>query len=86
MPEISRFFGVVITINYHDHNPPHFHAEYQGLEAVYNINTGKKMEGQLPPSLNKIILKWAKQYKKELLKNWRLAKKGEPPHKIPGAQ
>ncbi len=85
MPEISRFFGVVITINYNDHNPPHFHAEYQGFEAVYDIKKSVKIEGYFPPSLNKIIIKWAKKYKKELLENWELTRSGEPPNKIKGA-
>ena len=40
----SRFFGVVVTINYDDHNPPHFHAEYQGFEAIYKY--GRKNGGQ----------------------------------------
>ena len=86
MPEISRFFGVVITINYADHNPPHFHAEYQGFEAVYNINTGEKIAGTLPVTLNKTILKWSKQHKKELLLNWSLARENKPLNKIQGAE
>ena len=37
MPEISRFYGIIIRMYYLDHNPPHFHAEYQGHKAEYNI-------------------------------------------------
>ena len=28
MPEISRFLGIIITMYYNDHNPPHFHVRY----------------------------------------------------------
>ena len=86
MPEISRFFGMIITINYRDHNPPHFHAEYQGYEAIYNIKTAKKIKGQFPPSLNKILEKWARQYRKELLKSWDKARNNEPPKRVPEAR
>ena len=30
MPEISRFFGIIIRMFFDEHNPPHIHAEYQG--------------------------------------------------------
>jgi len=32
MPEVSRFYGIIVRIFYDDHNPPHFHAEYVGHE------------------------------------------------------
>ena len=34
MPEISRFFGIIISIFYDDHNPPHFHARYGDYDAL----------------------------------------------------
>ena len=37
MPEISRFFGIVISMNYDDHNPPHFHVRYGGARATVEI-------------------------------------------------
>jgi len=40
MPEISRFFGIVIAIFYRDHPPPHFHAIYGGYEMTVDIETG----------------------------------------------
>jgi hypothetical protein len=39
MPEISRFFGIVIRMFYNDHQPPHFHAEYSGSEALILIES-----------------------------------------------
>ena len=40
MPEISRFYGIIITMNFNEHNPPHFHAMYQGYEISIDIHTG----------------------------------------------
>ena len=48
MPEISRFFGIIIAIYYNDHNPPHFHAKYGEHEALVEINNGKVIAGKLP--------------------------------------
>ena len=39
MPEISRFYGIVIRMYFNDHQPPHFHAEYGGKEVIVNIDT-----------------------------------------------
>ncbi|GAB4407628.1 MAG: hypothetical protein Kow00123_20580 [Anaerolineales bacterium] len=38
MPEISRFFGIVIKMYFDDHLPPHFHAEYGEYKAVVDIS------------------------------------------------
>ena len=37
MPEISRFYGIVIQLYYGDHLPPHFHAIYSGASAKIDI-------------------------------------------------
>ena len=39
MPEISRFYGIVIKMFFDDHNPPHFHALYGEYEVLININS-----------------------------------------------
>lgn len=49
MPEISRFYGIIIRMYFNDHNPPHFHAAYSGSEAVIDINTLAVIAGRLPP-------------------------------------
>lgn len=48
MPEISRFYGIIIRMFYNDHNPPHFHAIYQEDEALIEIKTLEILEGILP--------------------------------------
>ncbi len=47
MPTISGFYGIRITMNYQDHNPPHFHAEYQEFEVILEIKTGS-VTGNMP--------------------------------------
>ena len=51
MPEISRFFGIVVAMYYNDHAPPHFHAKYGESEAVIAIDSGELVDGHLPPGV-----------------------------------
>lgn len=74
MPEISRFFGIVIRMFLDDHNPSHFHAQYAKFEAVISIEDFKIIEGKLPPRVYGLIVEWATIHKEELKKNWNLAK------------
>lgn len=85
MPIISMFFGIVIKMFYREHNPPHFHAYYQGFEAIFDINSGKLMEGTFPVKAKSLVSEWAKEHQKELLLEWNLAQAGKPLFKIPGA-
>ena len=86
MPVISKFFGITIKIHWKDHTPPHFHAYYGKYKIIFNIKTGDKMEGKFPQTGERIVKKWARQYKKELLVSWEQAKKGQEPNKIPEAE
>lgn len=47
MPEISLFYGIRITMYYEDHNPPHFHAEYNGNKAVIDIDKARVIKGSI---------------------------------------
>jgi hypothetical protein len=49
MPEISRFLGIVITMHYDDHAPPHFHVRYSGRKATLSIRPLEVLQGRLPP-------------------------------------
>ena len=75
MPEISRFYGIKIKMYFNDHAPPHFHAEYQGKIGKYEIDPVRLLEGKIPPTAHKLVLQWAKLYKKELITNWKLSKR-----------
>lgn len=65
-----------------DHNPPHFHAEYQGSRAEYCIRTLDVIAGKLPPRAHALVLEWASQHKEELLQNWEKAAIPEPLSRI----
>ena len=81
MPEISNFYGIVITMYFPEHNPPHFHAQYQGYKAVFDLE-GNLTEGEMPKSQIKLIAAWAEIHHDELLANWELAINEEPLYKI----
>ena len=82
MPEISRFFGIVIAIYYKDHQPPHFHAKYGDQTGVFAIDDLRLIEGQLPKRVISLILEWAFQHREELMNNWKLAVSKKPLLKI----
>jgi hypothetical protein len=82
MPEICRFFGIIIAIYYDDHNPPHFHARYGGQKVSIEIQTLKVLDGEISPRALGLVIEWAALHKKELLEVWDLAKRNQPPFKI----
>ena len=70
MPTISVFFGIIIRMFYREHNPPHFHAEYQGQSATFDFD-GKLLEGEIDSRTAKnLIRKWARLQGAELSRNW----------------
>ncbi len=78
MPEISRFFGIIIAMFHNDHNPPHFHARYGSYKAAIKIDDFKVLEGYLPPRALGLVMEWAVIYKDELLMDWELAIERKP--------
>ena len=70
MPEISRFFGIVIKMFFDDHNPPHFHAEYGSDLALIDIRTLSVFSGRLPPRVKGFVIEWATLHQQELLNDW----------------
>ena len=73
MPEISRFFGIVIAIYYKEHGVPHFHAKYAGQTGVFSIVELKLIEGRLPKRVVALVLEWAFEHE-----NWQRAVAQEP--------
>jgi hypothetical protein len=59
MPELSRFYGIVIQMYFGDHAPPHFHAIYAGCKAIVDIETLALIEGHLPPRALGLVIEWA---------------------------
>lgn len=78
MPEISVFYGIRVTMNADDHNPPHFHVEYAGKHAIIDINDGSVTQGELPIKQRKLVSAWCELHKEELLQNWNLSKEIKP--------
>lgn len=82
MPEISRFFGVVVRMFHRDHFPPHFHAEYGDDEVLINVDTLMVYRGQLPARVLAMVLEWAAVHSDELRDNWELARAERPLKRI----
>ena len=82
MPTISMFYGIIIRMfNNGEHNPPHFHASYQGNNATFFLD-GTLKEGSMPTKQSKLIAAWAEIHQEELLANWELAICEQPLYKI----
>jgi hypothetical protein len=82
MPEISRFFGIVIRMFYNDHTPAHFHATYGEREALIEIETLGVYRGGLPRRAMALVLEWALLHRQELRRDWELARSGQPPEPV----
>jgi Domain of unknown function (DUF4160) len=82
MPAISRFLGIVITMYFEDHAPPHFHARYSGQEAQVGIDPLALLHGELPPRVLGYVIEWAALHQAELLADWELVGANQPPNKI----
>lgn len=81
MPEICRFYGIVIFMNYNEHEPPHFHAKYQDQEVSIEIGTGI-VRGQMSKRALRMLFEWSEIYQEELKENWNLARQRKPLCKI----
>jgi len=83
MPEISRFFGIVISMRFREHPPPHFHAEYGDEEAVIDIRALAVIEGHLSSRSLGMVIEWASQHQTELMNLWERAQRQQPLYKLP---
>ena len=82
MPEISRFFGIIIRMFYDEHNPPHFHAEYSGKKAVFDFD-GNVIKGNLgSKTATKLVRDWVDIHGSELETDWQLARASQEMNKI----
>jgi hypothetical protein len=78
MPEVTRFFGIVIRMYFRDHSPAHFHAEYGEYEALVEIETLSILRGDLPRRAMALVLEWAALHRQELRADWERARGGTP--------
>ncbi len=71
MPEITRFYGIVIKIFFsRERIPPHFHAVYGEYNGIFDINTLEMLEGDMPSKAQMLIREWAEAYKYDIMKMW----------------
>ena len=77
MPEISRFFGVVIYMNWREHPPMHFHAVYAEHEALITLD-GAVYAGSLPGRALSMVREWLALHRAELENDWELAQQKKP--------
>jgi hypothetical protein len=80
MPTISMFYGILIRMFFYDvnrHEVPHIHAEYQGEFAVYSIQDGSVLAGNLPVKKHKLVVAWIEIHQEDLMADWELAVVGK---------
>ena len=80
MAIISMFYGLIVSMYYLDnkrHHLPHVHVKYQQLEAVFSIETGEVLEGELPNNKRKLVEAWIEIHKEDLMADWSLAIAGQ---------
>lgn len=85
MPEISRFFGIVIRMFAEPtahHHRPHFHAYYQRSAAVFSFDNIEILGGDLPLRQRRLVEAWAEIHRSDLLEDWKRLQAGQPPFKI----
>ena len=78
MPEISRFFGIIISMYFADHPPPHFHVRYGTQKAIIAIDTLAVLAGRLSPRALALVVEWAALHRAELRRDWGLAEQQIP--------
>lgn len=82
MPIISVFFGIVIRMFYKEHEPAHFHAEYQGQRAAFDV-TGRMVAGHIESrTARRLIRRWATLHEQDIEANWANMKVGRPLERI----
>lgn len=81
MPEVSRFLGIIITMFYQEHGPPHFHATYGEYDVQVSIRDSS-VNGRFPPRALRLVLEWQALHRDELLVNWELARQRRPLNNI----
>ena len=82
MPELCRFYGIVIRMYFADHAPAHFHAHYGGDEVVVGIDALAVLRGRLPPRALGLVTEWASHHILDLHVAWERVMRHESPGKI----
>lgn len=78
MPEVSRFYGIIVRLYYRDHPPAHFHAIYGDHEALIEIESGRINRGSLPKTALELVNQWRAIHLTELRDDWNRARQQMP--------
>jgi hypothetical protein len=85
VPELSRFFGIIIRMFTEadaPHHLPHFHAYYQEHVAIYTVEPPELIGGGLPKRQQRFVEAWAELHREDLLSDWALLQQGKRPYPI----
>ena len=77
MPLITKFYGIIITMYWNDHLPPHFHAKFGEYKALFDLD-GNIIKGEFPSNQRKLVEAWVVLHKEELAADWELARESVP--------
>lgn len=82
MPEVCRFFGIIIRMYFDEHVPPHFHAIYGEYEVQVGIDPIEVLAGKLPRRATSMVIEWAALYQWKLMSNWERLQHSQPIVKV----
>ena len=85
MPEISRFFGIIIRMYAEvgsPHHVPHLHAYYQEAVGIYSLDPIELIAGSLPRRQQRLVEAWAELHQADLVKDWQRLQEGHKPFPI----
>ena len=82
MPELSRFYGIIIQMYWEAgarHHAPQFHAYYQENTAIFSIDPIELIEGRMPKRQIRLVEAWAELHQDELRSDWQRLQAGQHP-------
>ena len=85
MPEISRFYGIIIRMFVEpssSHHRPHYHAYYQDQSVIVAVDTIETLAGGFPRRQQRLVEAWSEIHRDELLEDWSRLQSGRPPFTI----
>lgn len=86
MSTIAYFLGIAVRMFFNDHDPPHFHARYQGFRARIRIADGEIIDGKLPPTVARVLKEWTDLRRDALMRNWQAARTDGSLERIAGLE
>lgn len=72
MPEIARFYGIIVKMFFKpkEHDPAHIHALYNEFVGIFDISTCEMTEGDMPLRAQQLVKEWLGEHQDELFDMW----------------